>query len=979
MQFVNVAQYSCGRLLQPVVAFFVLRLFVSSLFLVSSVLSIASGSSQPVPAAQLLCHDFACGGHGQCLSGWCECDAHWSGQVCEHFVGTVVDPLPYALSADGTETLLADGGPDGLEGCAKFNECNGHGECGVGFCRCDAGWSGADCATKAICHADCNSPSGRCLAGLCVCEQGFAGAFCGERVCPRGCWGHGTCDGHGRCSCYSGWGGTDCSERLQVGGALMQQLVNSSPLARLSLRSSHGLETGSETTTKTRTPPPSSLLEVGAVQAPSAAQRLDRATAAAMRRVSAAMGAADKAITAAKSLARAGTLEAQEAQAATVTKVSITSPSQHLAQLVAKSSSHAGAPAPAAATSGACIDDCSGHGSCVNDECQCGGGWSGESCDIQPCLNNCLGQGTCLLGSCVCKETFYGPACEYSRCLNDCSGRGSCNEAVCLCDQGFVGHSCEQVDSESAGIPPTEAPMKKLDVNFGKAISSVKDAGTPPVCPENCQGNGKCNEDGSCSCYTGYSGVACQDFCPNLCSGQGQCSDGICLCLAGFAGADCSISVCCSGHGDCTVPETCVCQPGWVGDMCQLPMPCPDPTCSSHGQCLSGQCMCDPGWGGSTCENSPSECGACPPGGDCDRATGRCMCGGVPCGDRAAASAAGQGGGGGGSSDPLPFSERNKGALQEVPGSKPPISTTTTAKPKDPDCNAPNGKWNSTLTECVCEHAWYGDRCTKKHCADWNETLGNPDCSAHGMCVLGNCFCSSGWGKKPEDSGPNTCKDVACPVDCGRHGRCDGGQCVCQDGWKGPACREPACPQDCAGHGQCSFVGADSPGQCVCEYGWELPACAAQGLYMTMPKCPNDCAGNGLCMNGKCVCTEGFFGADCSSRICREGKSGPNCEFPSCPRDCNAKGLCFNGQCSCDDGQLGPDCSIPAPCFDACRQVCLPDLAGERCEFCKGQCLTLIHNPVLGHHNPMVDRLNTLMQVTQRVDPSIGTFRGMRR
>jgi hypothetical protein len=41
----------------------------------------------------------------------------------------------------------------------------------------------------------------------------------------------------------------------------------------------------------------------------------------------------------------------------------------------------------------------------------------------------------------------------------------------------------------------------------------------------------------------------------------------------------------------------------------------------------------------------------------------------------------------------------------------------------------------------------------------------------------------------------------------------------------------------------------------------------------------------------------------------------------------------------------------------------LSDLAGSRCEFCKGQCLTLASNPVVGNHNPLLARLYALPQL----------------
>merc|ERR1712072_1607927 len=70
-------------------------------------------------------------------------------------------------------------------------------------------------------------------------------------------------------------------------------------------------------------------------------------------------------------------------------------------------------------------------------------------------------------------------------------------------------------------------------------------------CPDGCSGRGQCTKEGKCACFTGYSGEACQQYCPNECSHNGDCVEGGCLCFAGFLGVDCSIRGCCSGHGTC--------------------------------------------------------------------------------------------------------------------------------------------------------------------------------------------------------------------------------------------------------------------------------------------------------------------------------------------------------------------------------------------------------------------------------------------
>lgn len=276
------------------------------------------------------------------------------------------------------------------------------------------------------------------------------------------------------------------------------------------------------------------------------------------------------------------------------------------------------------------------------------------------------------------------------------------------------------------------------------------------------------------------------------------------------------------------------------------------------------------------------------------------------------------------------------------------------------------------MSICDCEEQWFGEDCENKHCPDWvkpdsPDALSPPDCTGHGMCVQGTCFCAAGWGLTVGSAGANVCKDGVCPVDCGPHGMCNLNACVCQDGWKGPACREPDCADDCSGHGTCTFMTANSPAECICEYGFSPPNCESVALYSKLKHCLNDCSGNGLCMDGLCVCMSGFIGHDCSGVVCSPGFSGPSCQYHSCPNDCSGYGVCFNGECACDNDHLAMDCSIPKKCYDACHTVCLPDLSGSRCEFCKGQCLTLASNPVVGNHNPMLARLYSFPQVSASI------------
>lgn len=858
------------------------------------------------------CPDPYCSGHGSCLGEACECEARWAGIRCEQFLfDPEMDAAPFHSEAPPVEE------------CPMA--CSGHGNCEVSLCRCFAGWTGVDCATEAQCPDNCNSPSGRCIGGQCVCADGFSGTTCAEMMCANGCWGHGACQ-DGRCACIAGWTGDQCEVANPEASPAV--LTQTDAISVLQQDVQH------------------KEVNAGAAQHRTS---LESITKTFVQKIAQAKHAAELTIAAAGALGRSS-VQVLHRSGMNRTREAAPAPS----------------PAPAAAPAGAlqpptCFNDCSAHGTCNAGVCACSGGWTGEACDIQPCPENCLGRGHCLMGTCLCNEKYFGEKCELHRCLNDCSGNGVCNDGQCECNIGFEGLNCGIAIPGAAGDTPTLAPKKVKRVDLGAAIAGAKNNG-PPECPMKCSQNGKCNPDGSCSCFTGYTGEACQDFCPNLCSAQGHCTDGACLCLAGWTGVDCSIPVCCSGHGDCSVPDTCICDEGWMGTQCEVAMQCADPECSSHGTCEKGSCDCDGGWRGDICDKPPEECGACPPGAECDRTSGTCMCGMSPCKGKGKGKGK-QGGGGGDKGKGKGKGDGGPSALGNIAGQADAAATAAKGADKQVidlkgDCNSPNGEWNMTLRECDCEGLFHGKHCELKHCPGFNETEGTPDCNGHGMCINGNCLCSAGWGVK--GGKPNACNDPVCPIDCGEHGMCQNNVCACQAGWQGPACREPKCANDCSGHGTCSFVAPSSPGQCICHYGWTLPDCSTQGLEMTLPTCPNACSGNGLCLDGKCVCTEGFSGPDCSTKVCPPDRLGPDCQEPRCLRDCDGKGLCALGKCICPVEFMGTDCSIPVQCYEACHHVC--DVPGkpaalwsEKCEFCKGQCITMQAHPILGRHNAFRD------------------------
>lgn len=190
---------------------------------------------------------------------------------------------------------------------------------------------------------------------------------------------------------------------------------------------------------------------------------------------------------------------------------------------------------------------------------------------------------------------------------------------------------------------------------------------------------------------------------------------------------------------------------------------------------------------------------------------------------------------------------------------------------------------------CTCFEGFGGPDCSlveeTEHCPGY--------CNGHGTCDLTDtphCECDSGW------DGPG-CADSRCPSTadgvCSKHGVCADSsgsfECSCDPTWRhGPsnACEESLCPNACSSKGQCNINGS-----CTCRVGFTGDDCSqvvvspspspspksantaitptgtekgdASEEVSSMP-CPNDCNDHGVCNDGKCECTDGFDGTDCS-------------------------------------------------------------------------------------------------------------------
>lgn len=186
-------------------------------------------------------------------------------------------------------------------------------------------------------------------------------------------------------------------------------------------------------------------------------------------------------------------------------------------------------------------------------------------------------------------------------CENHCSNHGTCEmNNNCKCFTGLDGMA------EWVGPDCSQRTCPSDNAWVGEVVNANN---LHPV--TECSNKGICDRKaGTCACFPGYEGVACQrTLCPSSCNARGTCWpekhlaskanriyslpwDAMkhvgCLCDAGYRGPACDLQECpsgsdsldgygneagrdCSGRGICDFGSgTCVCFSGFFGTRCQM-------------------------------------------------------------------------------------------------------------------------------------------------------------------------------------------------------------------------------------------------------------------------------------------------------------------------------------------------------------------------------------------------------------------------
>lgn len=632
---------------------------------VSVAASPAAVAGPPSPCAS------GCSGHGRCsLQGVCLCESMYAGMDCGYYLAGAAMYEQLATSQDDASicmdrcsshgacqagACICEHGWSGTS-CAteQCGDCGDGGECVAGVCMCKPGFFGPACRDLA-CPNGCFG-HGSCSAGQCQCYVGWEGQQCELSALATMTQPHQQSQGvpaplqssqvpipqqliaapivasfspgavapvvaePSSIQALPSLRGGPLPARVGQGLGLQSVLPLIQPTDQLQAAVSPIQPTGQ----LQAAPIASSASQPGMRGAVAAGGRSDVLQRAQVAVQSASASAQRLLAVAAKQSVMDATIRIQEAKR--IAQNNAAKLPLHEFQKVADLASTADSLASGLA-SGACglHSNCSGHGSCssqgvgLNQQCICHQGWQGTVCDVESCDGGCGANGICISGECLCNENYFGKDCTQQRCTLDCSGHGYCFNGRCQCTGDYGGESCLLLVHSSNVVhfkAPTKLPKKVGPASPSESTLRNQD---PQDCPANCHQHGECEAgiDGPvCSCYEGYSGISCDAWCPEGCSGHGHCIHGACLCNDGFSGHDCQTRGECNAHGSLVLVQAadssgadeyaCTCDAGWSGNNCDTQVSCPDPLCSGHGTCsaMTGMCMCWTGFHGPTCEHT---------------------------------------------------------------------------------------------------------------------------------------------------------------------------------------------------------------------------------------------------------------------------------------------------------------------------------------------------------------------------------------
>ncbi|XP_069753449.1 delta and Notch-like epidermal growth factor-related receptor [Narcine bancroftii] len=314
-----------------------------------------------------------------------------------------------------------------------------------------------------------------------------------------------------------------------------------------------------------------------------------------------------------------------------------------------------------------------------------------------------------------------------------------------------------------------------------KASMCVEHKGKQDI--QQCSGRGQCITKPSevtffCDCEEGHIGLFCEEFdgCHNIqCLSNGTCLDikegnnlrnFTCVCPPGYTGELCQtqidhcISKPCLNGATCmsrTTDYSCLCPEGFTGSRCEEKMdPCALSPCQNNGTCFaegtSYSCNCSPAYTGPVCAQLIDFCALNPCSHGLCRSVGtsyKCLCipgyHGLYCEEEY--------------NECLSAPCQNSGTCQDLV----------------------NGY------ECLCPVEYEG-----VHCDLYNDPCANVSCQNGGTCINKelnvSCICAPGFSGEVCETDVNECESNPCHNEGTCVDQVNGYSCHCLHGWVGINC-----------------------------------------------------------------------------------------------------------------------------------------------------------------------------------------------
>eukprot|EP00466_Bigelowiella_natans_P007524 jgi/Bigna1/83795/fgenesh1_pg.115_\ len=753
-------------------------------------------------------HVCRCNSNGYCRGTQCVCQLGWGGSSCE------MARCPNDCSNRGQCMPDASckceqgyGGIDCSYRACPDPTCSGHGVCrsSDGICSCYPGFTGEACSeleeTGLGCPDNCNN-HGICRDSKCYCDSPWTGRTCNQRICPDNCNGRGKCltDTH-TCECESPWHGDGCElKRCQpkcLNGGICDGYTG-----RCKCRDGWW----GDDCSKKYCPNDCSFHGKCIVYD------------ADMRRkptLKAANGSATDSLPAPK-VARCACDKGWKGKDCSEPDCGPLWTGDRCADR-------------------RCWDDCNGpqHGFCNtkrNFTCECVDGWVGKACNLRPCIDNCNGHGTCRNGTCHCSSYWDGEACEIPTCPLSC-GKGVCTMTILPGPSRYQSNQIEHWRHQQDAEKKASLMRFVSHVRFSTRRQPKAAANGSEATRNKAVKSSFLNE----SFHHNHEGTSRMDA-----------ADGTTMQSADGGGSNSSSSSRGSIIGELStlaknlsrsvVPE----------------LPSPPPPSSPIPFSTTGRTSSERPQLGDSDESSSTN-------------------------STSMAS--------------MPIIPASNGIVTEKNSSS---TTRRNGGRRSMDHEEKQAKEEPPLTFDTAV------RLSRSEMVAWQRAregslepyrglfVDHINSEEFGTAVVKrSCSCDYGYG------GP-TCAHKFCPNDCSGHGMCHQGTCYCdvKGGWSGSDCSvhrsldhtstlptyESLCERNCV-HGKCVISSSTSANgsivvssSCLCDPRYTGDDCST----LVTPKCPTpNCNNHGVCGLKGCVCDPGFFGSGCDIYA-------PN----KCPYDC---------------------------------------------------------------------------------------------